>query len=267
MAYFAQYPLGSYAQEQPLWVNFYVAPYSLKNIDRMRSTIVNRSFGHLKLPLPKEPGFYAAHEFGQSDSPIGPVMSMAGVANSGGFSNFDTLFDRTLQPAQFYSEKQFATSTYRRFSNITEMSMISEARKTYKFDYIFVPHNSQESIAVENIVASFRKWSYPVIADFPERTLPQNLWTIDVTSGNQSSSFQNLSEIWLGEPLPCVLEQVMVKKNDNVDSVIRFLPNGASSYTLMSLIFTEFETGTFVPSMNYIKSKSEISYMSFGYNG
>lgn len=266
MAYYS-YPTGSYAQEQPLWVNFYVAAYSLKNVERTRASIPNRSFGHIKLPLPKEPGFHAAHEFGQSDSPVGPVMSMAGVANSGGFGNFDKLFDRSLQPAQFYSEKQFATSTYRRFSNITEMSMISEARKTYKFDYIFVPHNSTESRAVEDIVASFRKWSYPTVANFPERTFPQNIWTISVTSGNQPSSFYDLSEIWLGEPLPCVLEQVMVKKNDNVDSVIRFLPNGASSYTLMSLIFTEFETGTYMPAVNMLKSKSEVSYLTFGSNG
>lgn len=266
MAYYS-YPKGSYAQEQPLWVNFHVATYSLKNIERTRSSIPNRGFGHIKLPLPKEPGFHAIHEFGQSDSPVGPVMSMAGVANSGGFGNFDKLFDRTLQPAQFYSEKQFATSTYRRFSNITEMSMISEARKTYKFDYIFVPHNSTESKEVEDIVASFRKWSYPTVANFPERTYPQNLWTIDVTAGNQSSSFYDLSEIWLGEPLPCVLEQVMVKKNDNVDSVVRFLPNGASSYTLMSLIFTEFETGTYVPALNMLRSKSEVSYLTFGSNG
>ena len=265
MAYFAQYPLGSYAAEQPLWINFYTAPYSLKNFERTRSGIVNRRFGRIRLPLPKEPGYSANHDFAQSDNPVGPVLSMGGVANSGGFGKFDTLFDRTLQPAQFYSEKQFATSTYRRFSNITELSMISEARKTYQFDYIFAPHNASESVAVENIVASFRKWSYPAIADFPERTYPQNLWTIVVTKGSQPSSFENLTEVWLGEPLPCVLQSVTVKKNDRVDPIVRFLPNGASSYTLMSLVFVEFETGTFVPSANYIWSKSEVSYNTFGY--
>jgi len=265
MAYFAQYPLGSYAAEQPLWINFYVAPYSLKNFERTRSGIVNRNFGIIRLPLPKEPGYSANHDFAQSDNPVGPVLSMGGVANSGGFGKFDTLFDRTLQPAQFYSEKQFATSTYRRFSNITELSMISEARKTYQFDYIFAPHNASESVAVENIVASFRKWSYPAIADFPERTYPQNLWTIVVTKGSQPSSFENLTEVWLGEPLPCVLQSVTVKKNDRVDPIVRFLPNGASSYTLMSLVFVEFETGTFVPAANYIWSKSEVSYNTFGY--
>jgi hypothetical protein len=268
MAYFAQYPTGAYASEQPLWVNFYAAPYSLKNFERTRSGIINRSYALLKLPLPKEPGFMARHEFGQADNPVGPVFSMAGVANAGGFGNFDTLFDRSLQPAQFYTEKQFATSTYRRFSNITEYSMISEARKSYQFDYIFAPHNEADSLAVENIVASFRKFSYPFISTYPERTAPQSLWSIKVTSGNQPTSFENLGEIWLGEPLPCVLETVMVKKNDSgADPIVRYLPNGASSYTLMSLVFTEFETGTYVPSANYLWSKSEVSYNLFGFNG
>jgi hypothetical protein len=62
-----------------------------------------------------------------------------------------------------------------------------------------------------------------------------------------------------------VLQSVTVKKNDRVDPIVRFLPNGASSYTLMSLVFVEFETGTFVPSANYIWSKSEVSYNTFGY--
>jgi len=262
MAYYAQYPLGRYADEQPLWVNFYVAPYSLINVNRTRWGISNSKFGHLKLPLPKEPGFDARHEFAEADSPIGPVLSAAGLMNAGG--NFDSLFERTLQPAKFYTEKQFATSTYRRFSNITEMSMVSEARKVYKFDYIFTPHNAEESLIVEDIVASFRKWSYPRVADYPERTLPQNLWTIEVTSGSQPSSFENLSEIWLGEPLPCVLNQVVAKKNDaGADPVVRFLPNGASSYTLLSLVFTEFETGTYIPAANYIWSKSEVSASLF----
>lgn len=258
MAYFAQYPLGDYAAEQPLWVNFYTAFYSLQNVYRTRWGIASNRIGHIKLPLPKEPGFDARHEFAEADNPVGPVLSMAGILNSGG--NFDQLFERTLQPAQFYTEKQYATSTYRRFSNITELSMVSEARKVYQFDYIFTPHNAQEAIAVENIVASFRKWSYPRIANYPERTFPQNLWAIEVTAGTQSSPFENLTEIWLGEPMPCVLSQIVVKKNDSgADSVVRFLPNGASSFTLMSLVFTEFETGTFVPGQNYIYSKSEIS--------
>jgi hypothetical protein len=36
------------------------------------------------------------------------------------------------------------------------------------------------------------------------------LWTIVVTKGSQPSSFENLTEVWLGEPLPCVLQSVTV---------------------------------------------------------
>lgn len=252
------YPNGLYANGIPLWANFFVSRYDLRAANRTRWGVVGRSFGHIRLPLPTEPGFQARHEFAQADNPVGPVISAAGLLNSG--NNMDTLFERTLQPAKFYSEKQFATSTYRRFSNITELSMVSEARKSYKFDYIFVPHTAEEAMSVENIVASFRKWSYPIYADYPERTYPQNLWAIKVTQGSSSSStYENLSEIWLGEPLVCVLENITVKRNDKSDPVVRLLPNGSSSYTLMSLIFTEFETGTFVPGANYLFSKSEIS--------
>jgi len=258
MAYYAAYPSNQYKSNIPLWVNFYVAPYDVRAAYRTRWGISSRKFGHIRLPLPSEPGFQARHEFAQADNPVGPVISMAGLLNSG--NNMDVLFERTLQPAKFYTERQFATSTYRRFSNITELSMVSEARKSYKFDYIFVPHNEAEAIDVENIIASFRKWSYPVVANYPERTYPQNLWVIQVTPGSGlQNTFENLSEIWLGEPLPCVLENVTVKRNDKSDPVVRLLPNGSSSYTLLSLIFTEFETGTFVPQANYLYSKSEIS--------
>jgi hypothetical protein len=74
----------------------------------------------------------------------------------------------------------------------------------------------------------------------------------------------NLTANWLGEPLVCVLNTVMVKKNDDADSIIRYLPNGGSSITLLGLQFTEFETGTYVPGANAVWSKSEISYNSFG---
>ena len=52
---------------------------------------------------------------------------------------------------------------------------------------------------------------------------------------------------------------IKVEKNDASDPVIRYLPNGGSSITLIGLLFTEFETGTYDPSMNTVLSKSEIS--------
>jgi len=268
-----QYPFGVYAAEQPLWMNFHAANYSLKNFERTRPGVINRAFAHIKLPMPKEPGYQASHQYGESNAnPVGPLISRAGLANSGGFNigGAINMISRVLQPSLFYHERLFATSTYRRFSNIAEMTMVSEARKQYFFQYILVPKTNEESIGIENIVGTFRKASYPTLAsNLPERTYPQNLWSITVTRGNGVSlgGDANLTANWLGEPLVCVLNTVIVKKNDDADSVIRYLPNGGSSLTLLGLVFTEFETGTYVPQANATWSKSEVSDAFFGYNG
>jgi hypothetical protein len=271
MAFF-QYPLGNYASEQPLWLNFFAADYSLINTQRTRWNIISRAFNHIKLPLAKEPGYVAQHEFGESNSnPVGPILTKAGIANAGSGGILRQL-ERMAAPAMSYYERVFATSTYRRFSNIAEMSMISEARKQYFFQYIFVPKNSDEAEAVEQIVGSFRKSSYPVLAsNLPERSYPQSLWSLKITKGNGAVGFGNEDDLtadWLGEPLVCVLNTVMVKRNDNADPVVRYLPNGTSSVTLLGLQFTEFETGTYVPGgadsygSGGVYSKSEISAMN-----
>jgi hypothetical protein len=264
------YPFGVYAAEQPLWLNFYSAPYSLKNTERTRPGVINRSEFQLKLPMPKEPGYQIQHNFGESNNnPVGPILSRAGLANSGGFNSSGAInmISRLMQPALFYHERMFATSTYRRFSNIAEMTMISEGRKQYFFQYIMVPKSPEESIQIEQIVGTFRKCSYPAVASgLPERSYPQKLWALAVTRGNGVAlgGEANLTANWLGEPLVCVLNTVTVKKNDDADTVVRYLPNGASSVTLLGLVFTEFETGTYVPEANAIWSKSEISSYYFG---
>ena len=266
-----QYPYGLSAKEQPLWMQFYAADYSLKNYERTRSGVINRAFARISLPLPKEPGYLAAHEFGESNNnPVGPMISRAGIANAGSGGALNIL-KRAMQPATFYWERMFATSTYRRFSNIAEMSMVSEARKKYFFQYALIPKNKEESLQIEEITGTFRKSSYPAVATgLPERSYPQSLWALQITSGNQTpigsgggrnirQSEANLTAAWLGEPLVCVLETVKVQKNDESDPIIRYLPNGASSITLLGLVFSEFETGTYDPSINAILSKSEIS--------
>lgn len=271
-----KYPLGVYAAEQPLWMNFFAATYSLRNFERTRWGVINRAQAHIQLPMPKEPGYQANHNFGESNSnPVGPLISRAGLANSGGLNigGAVNMISRVLQPVLFYHERLFATSTYRRFSNIAEATMVSEARKQYFFQYILVPKSEQEAVVVDDIVGTFRKASYPAVAsNLPERSYPQNLWTLAVTRGNSTitgsqGNIENLTANWLGEPLVCVLNTVIVKKNDEADTIIRYLPNGSSSVTLLGLVFTEFETGTYLPQVNATWSKSEISSRFFGYNG
>ena len=94
-----QYPSTSpYIEEQPLWITFSASTYSLVNRDRTRDILWNRRFADLTLPMPKVPGYSLKHEFGEGTNPVGPVLSMGAVANSGGFKNFDTLWNRILAP-------------------------------------------------------------------------------------------------------------------------------------------------------------------------
>lgn len=255
-----QYPLSPYSSEQPLWVVFYGAPYSLRASERTRWGVAARAQQTIILPLPKDPGYTIAHEFGVSnDNPIAPVLTAAGIQNSGGLT---TLLARLTQPATAFYEKTFATSTFRRFSNVTELTMISEGRKQFSFEYIFTPKSAAEANAVDNICGTFRKSSYPVLAsELPERSYPQGLWCIDIMPGNQptGNSTNSIAAEFLGEPLVCVLKTVTVKRNDPIDPVVRFLPTGQSNVTLLSLVFQEFETGTYDPNVNATLSKSEIA--------
>lgn len=266
-----QYPSTSpYIEEQPLWVTFSASTYSLINRQRTRDGLWSRRFAELTLPMPKVPGYSLKHEFGEGTNPVGPVLSMGAVANSGGFKNFDTLWNRILAPDVAATEYMYSTSTYRRFSNISEYTMVSEARRVYAFDYIFAPKNASDSVQVEQIIGTFRKSSYPNVANgLPERTYPQNLWTISVSPGfsnnpNPTGPLTNLTANWLGEPLPCVLQSMVVKKNDDSDPVLRLLPNGLSNVTLLGLVFVEFETGSYDYDRNRLLSKSEVSFNSFG---
>jgi hypothetical protein len=265
-----QYPISGSdpAQEIPHWLRFFAAPYSLQAADRTRSGIYNRAQVQIVLPLPKEPGYTVRHEFGEGTNPVGPVLSMAALNNSGG--DFELLWNRIIDPAKFQNEYMYATTTYRRFSNVTEATMVSEARKEYNFEYIFVPKSEAESEAVRGIVGSFRKASYPqIVPGLPERSYPQPIWTLRVSRGRplgQSGLENDLNYTadWLGEPMPLVLTSMTVKYSDAADSVVRTLPNGRSNLTLLGLTFREFETGTYNPNISGdggqggLQSKSEI---------
>lgn len=269
MAYIFQYPSPQSVEaiEQPRWLRFYAKEYSLKNSQRTRQYIKSQPFAVITLPMPKEPGYQIRHEYGEGTNPVGPVLSLAALENSGGIGNFDTLWNRILDPAKFQNEYMYATTTYRRFSNVTEATLVSEARKEYYFEYLFVPKNEADSIQVEEIIGTFRKSSYPTVAtNLPERTYPQNIWALDVVAGDTWSGGAGASALtanWLGEPLPCVLTSVLVKRNDAADPIVRYLPNGLSNITLLALNFREFETGSYDAGRNEVLSKSEISANAF----
>ena len=255
----------NYSDEIPFYVVFACAPYSVLATNRTRNFISSNSVVNIALPFTSEPKMALEHKFSEGTNPVGPVLSMAGLANTAG--GYEALLERLAAPAAAFYEASFTTDTYRRFSNVTEATMTSEARRSFTFKYLFVPKSGEEATEVDTIVNTFRNLSYPQkVADLPERTLPQNLWRITawnnaIGGGEQSS---DLTNSWLGDPLPCVLQSMQVDKGDPSDPVIKVLPNTKSLTTLMTITFIEFETGTYDPDSGSLLSKSEIAAIPLG---
>lgn len=256
-----KYPLPPYSNEIPYLIAFDTAPYSVVNDKRTRNYITKNASYTIELPIPTNIGYSTRHEFSEVANPVGIPFNLASLNNSkGGILN---AVGRILSPIGAFYEQFFATDTYRRFSNVTELSMTSEARRVFMFQFLFVPKSEAESYAVNNIIQTFQKGSYPtMVSGLPERVYPQNLWRIRMVSRTGGTNVQALNEAYLGDPMPCVLAVVDVEKNDSADSVVRYLPNGDSVFTILRLIFREFETGTYNPETNTLWSKSEISAYS-----
>jgi len=258
-----RYPLDPYDVEIPFWCAFKCAEYSVINEKRTRAHINANPIATILLPFTGEPKMTMEHKFVEGTNPVGPVLSLAGLKNSSGGD--EGFLERLSAPAAAFYETTFTTDTYRRFSNVTEASMTSEARRTFTFKYLLVPKNDNEAEAVDNIAKTFRNLSYPkIVPGLPERSMPQNIWTISAI-GNVAGaeSDPSITNSWLGDPLPCVLQHMEVDKGDPADPVLKILPNSKSLMTLLTITFLEFETGTYAPDFQggLLLSKSEVSYL------
>jgi len=252
------------ANEIPHWVLFEAAEYSVLAVDRTRNAISQRSYDYIQLPLPLGISISTQHAFSEGPNPVGPLMSAASAANSSGKSQFEkdaNLMGRLiLDPLMMMIDSYNTTGTQQMFSNITEMSLFSEARRVFVFQYAFVPKNFEESRTVANICEAFRVSSYPSSTNVPERILPPPLWRIQVMGEGDPNL---LTKAWLGDPLVCVLATVEINKIPfGQNDTARFFQDGGPAATTMTLFFKEFETGTLKDGAVY--SKSEISRLEQG---
>lgn len=250
------YPTSDQA-EIPYWVIFYNAPYSVLAADRTRAGVLSRSDNnYIQLPLPTNLEYETAHAYTENLGTLNPAYGSAATEiNLGG--RLELAKKRFLDPIMLRLEQLSSTSTYRTYSNITELSLTSEARREFSFDYIMIPKNFDDSVIINEICNYFRASSYPWRADSPEKVYPPSLWGMQVV-GAGNSDF--LTQSWLSDPLVCVLTNVVINKIPFEDkSIARFFQNGSSMATSLSLLFKEFETGTYDPSFNRVLSKSEIA--------
>jgi hypothetical protein len=144
------------------------------------------------------------------------------------------------------------------YSNITEMSLKSEARREFTFSWLLVPKNKDDATAITNICNYFREASYPVYADLPERVYPAPIWAIYILAAEGIDD--SLTRNWLGDPLVCVLAAVAVNKLPLDSTRPTYFKNNDGTVdpvaTALSVVFKEFETGAAIPGGRVV-SKSE----------
>jgi len=250
------YPTSDQA-EIPYWVIFYNAPYSVLALDRTRSGVLSRSDdNYVQLPLPTNLEYETAHSYNEGIGTLSPERGSAATEiNLGGRAELAK--KRFLDPVIMRLEQLSSTSTFRKQSNTSELSLSSEARREFEFSYILVPKNFDDSVIINGLCNFFRATSYPWRADSPEKVYPPSLWAMQVV-GAGNSDF--LTQSWLSDPLVCVLTNVVINKIPFEDkSIARFFQNGSSMATSITLLFKEFETGTYDPNRNKVLSKSEIA--------
>jgi len=250
-----QYPLLSsdYNLEQGYVLGFQAAPYSVLSDKRTRSGIGLRSFLNITMPIPGNLVAQTAHAFSEEANPVGPLLTAASAANSGGQA---ALLKRLfIDPMLTYVSNISSTTSQQMYSNITELSLKSEARREFEFGWLLIPKNQAEARVISDIGNAFREASYPIYSDLPERIYPPPLWKIYV--GNSGGENKALTRNWLGDPMPCVLAAISVNKVPLESNRPTYFTTGQPFATAISVLFKEFETGAINPNTGFVESKSE----------
>ena len=239
-------------------MGFQYAPYSVLAVNRTRGAIASLSGDDrtIYLPLPSELVFAANHGWSENANPVGPMLSAAGLANSPGGES-ELIRRAFIDPMLMYVQNISSTTTQQSFSNITELSIISEARRDYNFTFNLIPKSQDDAIAIARIVTAFSVNSYPYYASVPERVTPPPLWNIFIaTAGDVAENTCDLTRAWLGSPMVCILASVEANKMPITEQRATHFSSGQPVATSLTLVFKEFETAA-VDARGRLVSKSE----------
>jgi len=251
------YPTSTeYDNEQGYVLGFSAADYSVLASQRTRDWILGGgSFLNIGLPLSTELVVQTQHGYSEEANPVGPMLSAAGALNSGGAA---AMLKRVfVDPMITYFNNISSTVSQQIYSNITEMSLKSEARREFTFSWLLVPKNSADAAEIVDICNAFREASYPIFADLPERVYPPPIWAIYIMAAEGID--MGLTRNWLGDPLVCVLASVAVNKLPLDSTRPTYFKEGDAGQpvaTALSVVFKEFETGAAIPGGKVV-SKSE----------
>jgi len=241
-------------------MGFQYAPYSVLAENRTRGAVAGTAGSDrtIYLPLPSELVFSAQHGYSENANPVGPMLSAAGVANSPGGES-ELIRRAFIDPMLMYIQNISSTTVQQSFSNITELSIISEARREYHFTFNLIPKSQADAVAIAQIVTKFNVNSYPYYASVPERMTPPPLWNIFIaTAGDTVEDDCDLTRAWLGSPMVCILISVEANKMPVAEQRATHFSSGQPVATSLTLVFKEFETAA-VDSLGRLVSKSEYS--------
>ncbi len=249
------YPLNQqYDSEQGYVIVFDAANYSVRASERTREAVSGggNNFLTIVMPIPGDLVIQTAHGYSEEANPVGPMLSAAGALNSGG--NINLLKRVFVDPMLTYFSNISSTTTQQMYSNITEMSLKSEARREFEFGWLLIPKNQADAIAISNICNAFREASYPVYADQPERVFPPPIWRLQIAGIDGTSP--GLTRNWLADPLVCILASVSINKVPLDSKRVTYFTDGQPVATALSVLYKEFETGA-VDNTRFVVSKSE----------
>jgi hypothetical protein len=248
-----KYPITpEYDREQGYVIGFCAKQYSVRANERTRSWIKDGPYLNIYLPIPGELVVQTAHGYSEEANPVGPMLTAAGALNSGGDIN---LLRRVfVDPMLTYFSNISSTTSQQMYSNITELSLKSEARREFEFGWLLIPKNECDAQQISEIANVFREASYPVYADLPERIYPPPIWALYIA--NAVGEVPALTRNWLGDPMPCVLASISVNKVPLDSKRVTYFTDGQPIATAISVLFKEFETGAIGPG-GFVYSKSE----------
>lgn len=236
-------------------MQFLASPYSVLAVERTRAWVAKNAFLDIILPLPNSHINSTQQSYSEEANPVGPMLSAAGLKNAGGAQRL--LKKNFEEPFLTYLQNLSSTTTQISFSNITEMSLKSEARREFRFNWFLVPKNQNDALAIATICEAFRTSSYPYYADSAERVTPPALWNLSIFSDAGVGTVDELSSAWIGSPLVSVLVTVDINKVPIDSERPTFTYTGQPVATVLSLVFKEFETGAI--GSDGIMSKSEFA--------
>jgi hypothetical protein len=239
--------------------NFRAGPYSVLAKNRTRNYINDNPFLEITLPIPNSHLSSTQQSYSEEANPVGPMLSAAGAANAGG--NKKLLKKTFEEPFLMYLKNIASTTSQISYSNITELSLKSEARREFRFSWFLVPKDQDDAVKIAQICEAFRVYSYPFYAGSAERITPPALWTLSMIPINEGTDSDQLTAAWLGSPLVSVLVTVDVNKIPIDAERPTHYYTGQPVATVLSLVFKEFETGA-IGAGGGIESKSE--YATFG---